>query len=179
MTRKLLQSAMIELMREMPFREITIKRLCEQADVNRSTFYLHYADQSALLQSIEDDVLEKTFQYLENVGTTAKGPDMLAAFLRYIQDNEETFSMLLRSGEGNPFRRRLFSTVFERIERTFSVNTSPGAQPYVISFLMSGSFEIIIQWMERGFDIPAQRVASLLGCLYERVMTGGFSQSTL
>ena len=174
MTRKMLQSALVELLHEMPFREITIKRLCEQADVNRSTFYLHYADQGALLQGIEDDTLEKTFQYLKSVGSAAKELERLTAFLRCIRDNEEKFSLLLRRGEGGSFRRRLFSTVFEKIDRAFPVNTSPGIQPYVISFLMSGSLEIILQCMERGFDLPAQRVASLLCCLCERVMTGGF-----
>lgn len=174
MTRKMLQSALVELMREMPFREITIKRLCEQADVNRSTFYLHYADQSALLQSIEDDTLEKTFQYLKNVGPDADAPDKLEAFLRYIRDNAETFSILLRSGEGSSFRRRLFSTAFEKADRAFPADACPEVQPYVISFLMSGCFEIIRQWMERGFDLSTRKVAALLDCLCGRVTADGF-----
>ena len=39
-TRKAMQGdALIDLMRERPLGSITIKALCEQADVNRSTFY--------------------------------------------------------------------------------------------------------------------------------------------
>ena len=48
MTKMLLKTALIELMQEKPFQQITIKELCEQADLNRTTFYLHSADQTAV-----------------------------------------------------------------------------------------------------------------------------------
>ena len=53
MTKLLLKTALIELMQEKPFPQITIKELCERADLNRTTFYLHYADQTAVLREIE------------------------------------------------------------------------------------------------------------------------------
>ena len=37
MTKMLLKTALIELMQEKPFRQITIKELCERADLNRTT----------------------------------------------------------------------------------------------------------------------------------------------
>ena len=58
MTKMLLKTALIELMQEKPFQQITIKELCEQADLNRTTFYLHYADQSAVLREIEDEATQ-------------------------------------------------------------------------------------------------------------------------
>ena len=47
-TRRAMQDALIDLMRERPLGSITIKALCEQADVNRSTFYAHYDSIAAL-----------------------------------------------------------------------------------------------------------------------------------
>ena len=49
LTRQLLQNSLIELMQEKPIAKTTIKEICETADINRSTFYLYYADQYALL----------------------------------------------------------------------------------------------------------------------------------
>ncbi len=37
MTKLLLKTALIELMQEKPFPQITIKELCERADLNRTT----------------------------------------------------------------------------------------------------------------------------------------------
>ena len=40
-TRRAMQDALIELLRNQPLGSITVKALCERADVNRSTFYAH------------------------------------------------------------------------------------------------------------------------------------------
>ena len=47
----------MELLREKVISSITIKELCQKADINRSTFYSHYRDQFDLLQHIEDEIL--------------------------------------------------------------------------------------------------------------------------
>ena len=42
-TKGYLKEAMIELLRTVPFENITIKALCQKAAVNRSTFYVYYS----------------------------------------------------------------------------------------------------------------------------------------
>ena len=69
MTKLLLKTALIELMQEKPFSQITIKELCERADLNRTTFYLHYADQTAVLREIEDEATQKTIEYMKEHST--------------------------------------------------------------------------------------------------------------
>ena len=39
MTKKLLKESVFELMEQKPLNKITIKEICENADVNRTTFY--------------------------------------------------------------------------------------------------------------------------------------------
>ena len=54
-TRRAMQDALIELLRNQPLGSITVKALCERADVNRSTFYAHYTSIEDLLHDIERD----------------------------------------------------------------------------------------------------------------------------
>ena len=56
-TQKALRDSLIELMQKKPISKITIKELCENADINRTTFYAHYTDQYDLLKHIEDETL--------------------------------------------------------------------------------------------------------------------------
>ena len=59
MTKKLIKEALIELLSKEDLQHISVKRICENADLNRSTFYLHY-------ETIEPDifkVLLKTGMY--------------------------------------------------------------------------------------------------------------------
>lgn len=48
-THQLLQDSLMDLIQEVPFDKITIKEITDRAQVNRSTFYLHYSDIHALL----------------------------------------------------------------------------------------------------------------------------------
>src|SRR5437763_7375065 len=51
-TRKLLQQAFMELMAEKDMASISIGEITDRATVNRATFYAHFPDKYALLDSI-------------------------------------------------------------------------------------------------------------------------------
>ena len=43
-TKAQLRAGLAKLMQEKSIKEITVKELVEEVDINRSTFYLHYSD---------------------------------------------------------------------------------------------------------------------------------------
>ena len=57
-TRMVLKKALLELMQRKPINKITVKEVCERAELNRETFYAHYSVCFDLLESIEEDLLE-------------------------------------------------------------------------------------------------------------------------
>ena len=56
-TKMVLKNSFVQLLNEKSFDKITVKELCERADVNRGTFYVHYKDQQDLLHQIQKDFL--------------------------------------------------------------------------------------------------------------------------
>ena len=62
MTQKLLKDSLIELMEQKNIRQISIKEICEQADVSRSTFYTYYGSQYDLLDAIRKEIIEANQQ---------------------------------------------------------------------------------------------------------------------
>ncbi len=59
-TRQLLKQTSLEIIREKGFRAMSIQEITERANVNRGTFYVHFADKYALLHAISRD----EFQHL-------------------------------------------------------------------------------------------------------------------
>ena len=49
-TRAQLRAGLATLMQKKSIKEITVKELVEEVDINRSTFYLHYADIYQMLE---------------------------------------------------------------------------------------------------------------------------------
>ncbi len=55
-TKGLIKGAFIELVEEKGFDNVTIKDICEKAEINRNTFYLHYYDKIDLLTKLASEV---------------------------------------------------------------------------------------------------------------------------
>jgi len=62
-TKMVIRDSLMELMKSKPIPSVSIKAICELADINRSTFYSHYKDQYDLLRQVE----EETLSYFENM----------------------------------------------------------------------------------------------------------------
>lgn len=48
---------MLELLKKQSISKITVKELCEKADVNRATFYNHYYDIRNVLEHMEENIV--------------------------------------------------------------------------------------------------------------------------
>ena len=66
MTKRLIKDAYIELLERNPSKRLSITDICKVADINRSTFYMHYEDVNQLVREIEDDLLD-CIPYPENI----------------------------------------------------------------------------------------------------------------
>ncbi|HZU30259.1 MAG TPA: TetR/AcrR family transcriptional regulator, partial [Candidatus Angelobacter sp.] len=63
-TRNVLGDALVTLMQEKPFEEITVQHVLDRAGVGRSTFYAHYSDKNDLFLSDADEFMGMMATYL-------------------------------------------------------------------------------------------------------------------
>ncbi len=162
MTRLLLKTALIELMEKKPFNEITIKEICEQADLNRTTFYLHYTDQFALLSDVENEVYQKTLETLKNVTPDADAPGMIEMFLQYIKSNASLFRILLFDAGSEGFRSRFIQNMLQSLRVNIPLSCAAEEEPYLLCFLMQGSVHMIMEWIDRAFDMEPRQLTLLI-----------------
>ena len=97
-TRAQLRQGLAELLKEKSLKEITVKELVEKVDINRSTFYLHYADIYDMMEKIENELTgdiedlihthpvspfnEDSFPFIEDIfSILAENRDICAALL--------------------------------------------------------------------------------------------------
>lgn len=67
-TRRVIKESFLALLHEKPINKITVKEVCEAAEINRATFYSHYSDCFALMESIEQELLDAFAQSLGRIG---------------------------------------------------------------------------------------------------------------
>lgn len=162
LTKKLLKDSLIGLMHNKPIGKITIKEICENAEINRSTFYLYYTDQYALLKEIENELIAHAQEHLKKIDSDAGSLQYLAALLSYIQDHADIFRTLLCRQESLSFQSAFVETSFLNLKLKLSLNCPESVAGYVYNYLIMGCLSMIKQWIEAGFDLSSKDMADLI-----------------
>lgn len=92
-TETMINGAMVTLLKDFSYEEITFPDLISKADINRSTFYLHYPSLDAVVGSIEDQAVVLISNFLSQHGKDE--PSVFGtAFYELIQTNKNLFLAL-------------------------------------------------------------------------------------
>ena len=171
-TKKLLKTALMELMQEKQFSHITIKELCERADLNRTTFYLHYTNLEILLNEIEGETAHKTLEYIHNIQDSNDEVSQITIFLNYIKDNSSLFRTLLCNNPNGVFRDTFLNNLMNSTRETMTTYKTPSQTYYVQTFIMTGSLNVVTKWIDDDFEMPVDSLADLIFKMTRSVVSG-------
>ena len=168
LTKRLLRESLLACMEQKPIERISVKEVCERAELNRSTFYLHYSSEYDLLGEMEDETIRETQLRLKNVSPAAGTKQYICAFLEYIRDNAALFRVLLCQKDRDSFRNRFVEESLLSVQPGIVFDLDEPQRKYVYAFLLHGSLSVIHAWVESGFDLPPEQVAELIFDLSDR-----------
>ena len=172
LTKKLLKDALIKLMKDKPLHSISIKRICETADVNRSTFYNHYETQFDLYDDILKDVSEDIGNIMRGVreknGTAV---DTLTDVFRYAEANRDQFLVILGTNSNLNLGEGFTKIVTRFLE---GENTSEMFN-YCTQFIAAGVTNILWIWLNEENRRSARDIALVIHAL----MWHGFKKASL
>ena len=174
--------ALLSLLEQKPFAYITIREICEEAGVNRSTFYLHYENTSDLLKETTEYVLDNFTSYFpvdsQNIVYRYKNCDLqelnfidrkyLHPYLSFIKENQRMFLAVLShpaTFDSNAIFQRLFDNIFHPILDRF--HYPKDEQRYVMMFYLNGITAIITEWLKDNCQKSIEAVSSIIcDCIF-------------
>lgn len=163
MTKRLLKDSLLELMAQKPISKISIKEICANADLNRTTFYTHYSDQIALYSEIESDAIDKTSVFLSRLSTDFNKINLLEEFLIYLKNNEKVFRVLLQTGFDNSFKMRFIEICVAKLSKyDYHEGLSEEDKDYIYRYLFMGALCVIEKWIENDFDRSPRQIGELI-----------------
>ncbi|WP_168118991.1 TetR/AcrR family transcriptional regulator [Paenibacillus sp. HB172176] len=173
-TQEALKKAVIELMTESCFDEITIQDIADRANVNRGTIYLHYQDKYDLL----DKLIESHLKELGEIDQWACQLDWIEAlvpYFEYFEDNYLFFSTMLASkkekGAPSSFRTRLLASFVEGFKGEIDRESGKNEQiceDVMLQYAGTAYVGVIEWWIRNGMPYPPQVMAKQVGTLLER-----------
>lgn len=166
-TKMVLKESFIKLREKKDISQITIKEICEDADINRATFYAHYNDQFDLMHKIEEELLENVSSYLTDYMQSKPGVDfvgMIEKILEYIKENAGLCKLLLGERGDLDFQKRIMMFVYDKnINQLITNDAIPKEDAdYIYSFTITGCVGMIQKWLEGDMKKTARSIAEML-----------------
>ena len=109
-SRRLIRQAFVELMREKALEKITVTDIVTRADINRGTFYAHYQDTRAVIEQIENEIIEKMLEFLGEFKykNFFQNPlPLLLKISRWLEEDLEFYRILINSSGAEQFLVKL------------------------------------------------------------------------
>lgn len=164
-TKDVLKRTLIQLMAENHISKISVKKICEIADVNRSTFYAHYDSQYDLMSHIEREAIEDIHKVISGEKSRqVTFRTMLCLILEYAAQNTELFRILLNERSDSSFRKEIIKLVKELalIEARIGHKSNGHIIEYIQLFSITGSLSILDKWLEDGMVESIDELADFL-----------------
>ena len=166
-TRMVIKDSLISLMKHKPITKITIKAICEKADVNRSTFYAHFNDQFDLLQQIQNEILQEigamltNFNYKEN---KSEAFQMMEKIFDYIIDNSAVCEVLLGEQGDIAFQKAVIMLAQHQqaLNWKSEKHLEAATAEYLYLYTVNGSLGIVQSWLKNGMQESSKEMADLI-----------------
>ena len=164
-TKKAIQDVFCEMTKDKKLNEITIKELCAKADINKSTFYLHYRDIYDLANSIQSTLIQDACAIIDEYPyneTINKAPEMWKRIADKHFKNPNDLGVLLRRPGMQSMVREFEKAVIDTIMNKFvQAGMEEGTEAYFhhhlyVTFVINGYAGVLTE-----FDVSEMEAAML------------------
>lgn len=168
-TKASIKSSLLEIAQDKKIEDITVSELTARADVNRSTFYLHYNSIINVLEDIEQEIAEKVskdldaFDINDIYGSTYKMLVRLTSTL----DGIPTLKKCVVYSENSPKIINTLKQIFTDQAKNAILNEFPYLSEddvkYPLTYVSSGIVESYLKWVRSGDTKPLEVLIAEVG----------------
>lgn len=147
-------SAMTKLLQTKRFEQISVTNICEEAEISRSGFYLHYVDKYDLVEENLKKFRDQANQiFQQNTGNDKT--KLFSNMLTYLQGDGKLIAALISENgsiEVQNYIKRMMqenarTNIFPQIDLKLENETE---EHYALLFLSNALFGVLQDWINRG-----------------------------
>ena len=165
LTRRLLQEGLLRLLAHTSLEDISVTALCKEAGINRATFYNHYASPSMLLAEMEKQLVSELKEILTEPTTIDYITDQLEQYCIILKEHGDLMAILVRYHIDRDIADLITCATSYYEHNRLDVGQTPmdSSTAYLVStFLYSGAYSLIQEWLVRKIDKTPREIAELI-----------------
>ena len=151
------------LLEEKDLQKITVKEICEDAHINRSTFYNHFEDVYGVLEKMWE-FHRMNMGYLFRNSHSKSRRKNLKQILEYIKDNELFYRV--------SFHSPIFSEISSGFEIAFMSHEISGTclkEKYEMEFMKQGFLMTISYWLDMDCNLSIDDLLDVIDTFYSAI----------
>ncbi len=175
-TKKAFENSLTELAKQYPFNKITVKMLCDHAQLSRNAFYFHYKDINDLLKSIEDGLISDVvalLEVIEQIGFPENVHASVEALINIFDERRDTVLMLFDKSYSVSFTNKIskvYSDFNYKYFCKFHNDNKKIKYDFFYMFLSSGFYGILRHWLENPELMNKEELIAITYTLIKRLL---------
>jgi AcrR family transcriptional regulator len=165
-SQQLLFRALLELILEKGYENVSITEITARADVARGTFYLHFKDKDELLLSSFDQLAETILEHVKHFSKhdlISGVPHPGIAIFEHVHQNPTLFRVILNGKGGTLMLQRLRLYVAHTTHQALeNMNIIPAIPTDIVADFVAGAMlSVLGGWLEDGMRHSPQEMATM------------------
>lgn len=159
-TKRMLKEGLIRLLKEKPLDKVNITELCQEAGINRTTFYRYYELPKDVLTEMQSDFFHETFEHFKKPLTISdverffvclyEHAELVKLFFQYNSDTDwaDIFTNIY-----NSFPEKQMTKAFQNMDEISAKLLS--------AYLAGGTYFLARQWIMEDTSMQPKEVAAI------------------
>lgn len=169
-TKKLLEEALLDLLKTKNIHSITVSELAIAADVTRATFYAHYRDPYDMLLQMQKQILDNIISLINK--TTGKDPEtfFLSLFHYFLTEVDHPEILFIAAKERSAFEE-FGDLIFQNYMLHWVPETTDSNKriyEYYRSYTIYGCISVVRHWLDTGKNEGPEAMAEMFLSLLPR-----------
>lgn len=156
-SKKKLAKALLVVMEQYDFKEITITQLSQEAGLSRKTFYRLFKDKEQLISFFFENLYKECLTQIKSRQLQHYW-DVVQCFFDFCEERKELLSLLRRNHLLVPLFEGSYKYSFKVFEYVRSKETAEiysSFLPYLLAYSIGGMYSMLMKWVESDMNIPS------------------------
>lgn len=156
--------ALLTVMEQYDYKEITVTQIVQEAQLSRRTFYRLFSDKDEILAFLFDGLFQDFFEQIK-AQKTKHYWDLVQLFFDFWEERRELLYLFQKSHLLPRILERSYQSSMDLFEFVRSKETAEAFAlplPYLLAYSVGGMHSMLLKWVEKGMDLPSSELISTL-----------------
>lgn len=167
-SKHLLKASLLRLLQKKNITKISISELCQDAEINRTTFYRHYETPNDVLMEIASDFVKDFRKFSSSLNTPHNLHDEIVQLCRFIYQHADMVKLMIRNntndGITKTFQELCDDFVGKRKILYKGTPVDDDTLRLFSNFFSVGIYTLISQWLIEDIPKTPEEIANLICC---------------